>query len=144
MQIAIKVIMKDVLYINALMHNFTIYTGKNCICMYIIYSYWPCYTMFIYSKKSNQNKIKSKHNKKVQLCYIYQTWTSICIPLYDTYCFLYRYMIYRYTLYYTVESFKYLRANFHGLVGFFLLICGDAISWMPQFQKDNFKTRISF
>lgn len=65
-------------------------------------------------------------------------------PPLDTYCFLYRYIIYRYTLYYTVESFKYLRANFHGLVGFFLLICGDAISWMPQFQKDNFKTKISF
>lgn len=40
-------------------------------------------------------------------------------PPLDTYCFLYLYMIYRYTLYYTVESFKYLRANFHGLVGFF-------------------------
>lgn len=60
----------------------------------------------------------------------------LSVPVYDIQIYL--------KLYYTVESFKYLRANFHGLVGFFLLICGDAISWMPQFQKDNFKTKISF
>lgn len=72
MQIAIKVIMKDVLlYIIALMHNFTIYTGKNCICMYVIYSYWPCYTIFIYSKK-----IKSKQNKNQNITKKFNCVTS--------------------------------------------------------------------
>lgn len=58
MQIAIKVIMKDVLpSIFALMHNFTVYAGTNCVCMYVIYFHTSCYTIFIYSKKYNQNKM---------------------------------------------------------------------------------------
>lgn len=58
--------MQDVLSINACMHNFTDCTKsfmleQTVLCLYVIYFYWPCWTIFIYSKNKIKNKTKTKN-----------------------------------------------------------------------------------